>query len=141
MADIDIRPVPVDKLVTQSDVDLQNRYDRLLALDAEYAAKVDAFQKDLTEAQHIYRFIQKELANVKLAQQLARGDVVRVTCPTCKGTGMKPADVTGGRLFQQGSAFEQTRSSGVSVPPVIDERNRCPECQGQRWQIMERFKG
>jgi DnaJ-class molecular chaperone len=139
MADIDIKPVPVDKLATLSEDRLQARHERLTELDAEYSQRVETLAATLEEARRIHVFVQVELVNVDLAQKLARGDVVRVKCPACDGTGLKPADVMSGYV-QQGSAFESSGSK-ATVAPVIDERSRCSECKGQRWQIMERFKG
>ena len=141
MADIDVRPVPIDKLTTFTEGALKSRHQRLVELNSKYEQRVVTLKTDLAEAERVLRFIQQELANAALAQQLACGDVVRVKCPACQGTGMKPSDVTGGRV-RQGSAFENTGGgAALNSTPVIDERNRCPDCKGQRWQIMERFKG
>jgi hypothetical protein len=139
MSDIDIKPVPVDKMATFPEANLEDRRARLTVLDEEYTGRVESLTVELEEARRVHAFIKTELANVDLAQKLARGDVVRVKCPACKGTGMKPADVMSGRV-QHGSAFESSGTK-TTAAPVIDERNRCPDCKGQRWQIMERFKG
>lgn len=138
--EVDIRTVPVDRLATFEEAALQSRRTRLEYLLAQYAERVESTQKALDAEQKLYAFLQREHNHVVLAQRLAKGDVVRVVCPACKGSGMKAADVLSGQIStNRGSAFE-----GVGGPvgaPQIDERNRCPECKGQRWQIMDRFKG
>jgi molybdopterin converting factor small subunit len=137
--DLDVRPIPIDKLATFSAKALEDRHLRIEELCEEYGQRVERLQADLTEAQRVLNYLLKEKENVDLAQKLARGDVVRVVCPTCTGTGMKPADVMSGHVVKTGSAFEQT--SRPTAAPVIDERNRCTDCKGARWKIMDRFKG
>ena len=137
--DIDIRPVPVDKLTTFGEAALVGRQARLVELIEEYTQRAEQLAIDLKDAHRILVFLQTEKTNVALAQQLARGDMVRVVCPMCKGTGIKPADVLSGRVLQQGSAFEN--AGPVKTTTVIDERSRCVDCAGQRWIVMPRFKG
>jgi DnaJ-class molecular chaperone len=139
--DLDIRHVPVDKLTTLQDRALAGRRGRLVELLAEYKTLVETLQSDLEEAQKNYAFLQTEHENVVLAEKLASGLLVRVKCPACNGTGMKPANVISGQV-SKGSAFESTGKAPVTpTTPVIDEINRCTECKGQRWVIMERFRG
>lgn len=136
---IDVRGVPVDKLATFSSEQLAARKAKIVALISAYESCVEDARKHQEKAEKGYTFVQQELVNVELAQQLAQGNVVRVICSTCRGTGLKPADVLSGQIAQRGSAFEGV--GGAAAAPVIDERNRCPVCKGLRWQIMERFKG
>lgn len=138
--DIDIRHVPVDKLAASADASLSAREARLVALREEYEVRITQLREALEEAERIADFLQREYDNVLLAQKLARGDVVRVVCPVCKGTGMRPSNVAGGQI-SKGTAFESVGASKTTQAPVIDEHNRCRECSGQRWVIMERFKG
>jgi hypothetical protein len=137
--DIDVRPIPVDRLSTFEESALADRHRRLVAYVETYSQRVVSLCDELEEARRVLSFVEREKANAELAQQLIRGDVVRVICPTCDGTGMKPADVAGGRIHQ-GTAFESSKAATSDVP-VIDERNRCVDCTGQRWIIMPRFKG
>lgn len=137
--DIDIRPVPVDKLVEYQESALDSREQRILELCGEYSQQEDRLTTELEQVQKINTFLGRELENVRLAKQLAQGEVVRVVCPTCTGTGMKPADVQSGHVARAGSAFESTGKP--TSAPIIDERNRCAACKGQRWVIMPRFKG
>jgi DnaJ-class molecular chaperone len=138
--DLDIRHVSVDKLASFEMTALVARRERLAELLVEYQEKVVTLQTELEEAQKTVAFLQAEFDNAELAEKLARGDVVRVVCPDCRGTGMKPANVISGQV-SKGSAFESTGKPASTATPVIDEHNRCSNCKGQRWVIMERFKG
>lgn len=136
--DIDVRPVPVDKLVGFSASELASRHKRLIELREEFQARLAMLKTELEEVEKISTFIQTEYDHVVLAERLLKEDVVRVVCPSCKGSGMRPANVLGGQIHK-GGAFESV-GKPVSAS-VVDERNRCQECQGQRWIIMDRFKG
>ena len=136
--DLNIRHVAVDKLTTFTNDALTKRRERLEELRVESRAEFTTLQDALTHAKENVEFIQSEYDNVLLAERLARGDVVRVMCPACTGTGMKPANVISGQV-SKGSAFESVGKPPTA--PVIDEQNRCTECKGQRWVIMERFRG
>lgn len=136
--EVDVRPVPVDKLMTLPETALEARIARVTVLLGEYEAHVNALLTDLETAQRTHGYLQKELAQTELALQLSRGDVVRVICPGCRGTGMLASDVLSGRVRQTGSAFESAPFKG---PPVVEDRDKCKQCQGLRWVIMERFKG
>lgn len=136
--DLDIRHVPIDKLTVFTTDARVARRERLVELCAESQENLMALQDALNQAQKDVEFVQSEYDNVVLAEKLACGDVVRVMCPTCRGTGMKPANVISGQV-SKGSAFESVGKPPTA--PVIDEQNRCTECKGQRWVIMERFKG
>jgi hypothetical protein len=138
--DIDIKPVTVDKMATWEARALESRLSRIEELLQEHRERAVSLQEALTDTQTLVSFLEKEHANTQLAQQLSENIVVRVVCPDCKGTGMRPANVTTG-VVSQGSAFESVGKPVTTQTPVIDERNRCPGCKGQRWVIMERFKG
>jgi Zn finger protein HypA/HybF involved in hydrogenase expression len=137
--DIDIRPVAVDQLVQWEVSDLVGRRTRLEDLQTQFQTKVVALQEHLEEVQRIFSFIQAELKQVELAIRLVNEDIVRVICPTCKGTGMKPSDALSGQI-SKGSAFESVGKPNVAST-FIAEHLRCTSCKGQRWTIMERYKG
>ena len=138
--EVDVRVVPIDKLVTFARSALVSRQERLEVLVKNYDELVVSLGEKLSEAQRTSQFVNSELDTVKLAIELSDGDKVRVVCPTCNGSGMKPEDVLSGRIFKnQGSAFEG--GSAVRSAPLITKHNMCPDCQGKRWQIMPRFKG
>lgn len=136
--DIDIRPVPVDRLVTFDRGALVSRRDRLIALREEFQQRITSALTELAELETIMHLVESEYDSVVLAERLLNEDIVRVICPTCKGTGMRPSDVLSGQV-RHGSAFEATGKANVA--PVIDERSRCKDCQGLRWIIMDRFRG
>lgn len=138
--DIDIRPVLVDKLATFEEVDLTSRLTRIDALLQEFEARVAELQEQLEKSNQLVKFLNDEREKVLLARQLRKGDVVRVICPACKGSGMKSADVTSGRVSAPGSAFESIQG-GVTVAPEDDPLTRCTTCSGKKWVIMERYKG
>lgn len=138
-ADIDVRPVAVDKLTSFDDEGLASRLARVDSLIQEYTTAVAQLETQLDRSKNLLRFLTEEREKVLLAQSLKKGDVVRVVCPTCKGSGMKPTDVTSGRI-STGSAFEGIKG-GVTKSPTDDPRLRCPTCDGKKWVIMERYRG
>jgi hypothetical protein len=138
--DIDIRHVPVDKLTTWTETSLESRRIQIVNIRAEYEAKFVTASKELTEVTKIAKFLEQEQIYIELALELTKGNVVRVNCPECKGTGMRPANVLSGQV-SKGTAFEATGKPHAAKPSVIDEKNCCRECKGQRWVIMDRFKG
>lgn len=139
-ADIDIRPVVVDKLITFSEQNLTSRQARIEELIVEYDERIKTYETCLDEARTLRRFLGDEHDNVVLALKLKRGDVVRVVCPQCKGSGMKAVDVTTGRLASANrTAFETIKTNPIRIED--DPTLRCSECLGKRWVMMERFKG
>ena len=137
--DIPIRPVAVDTLVTWPTTELDSRRTQLEKLQEAFQGKVLVAQEELAQLQRVFSFIQDELKRVELAIRLVQEDIVRVVCPACTGTGMKAANVLAGQ-FSKGSAFESVGKPNTAST-VIEEHLRCTECKGQRWIIMERFKG
>ena len=137
--DIDIRPVPVDKLVTWAMSELESRRERLEQLQHEFSDRVVDLQKGLEEVERIASFVEVELAQVELSIRVVKEDIVRVVCPACQGTGMKASDALSGHV-SKGSAFESVGKPNT-VSTVIEPHLRCVSCKGQRWVIMERFKG
>lgn len=136
---IDVRPVPVDKMSSFKDEELLLREARVVELLAEYTKYVEILQKELEETTRNRDYLERESKNVNLAKLLKRGDLVRVVCHVCKGTGMKPTDVTTGRVSAlAGSAFETV---GKKLAPEDDPHLQCEECKGAKWVIMERYKG
>lgn len=139
--DIDIRPVLVDKLVAFTDQALEQRMARIVVLREEYQQRVVEQKEALERSERIFRFIEEEGEKAKLAQALKCGDVVRVVCPTCNGSGLKPVDATSGRI-QRKSAFETIGKEPTQANPAdIDPTERCVDCEGKRWILMDRFKG
>lgn len=136
--DIDIRPVNVDRLTTFEVHALTVRRQRIEELLAMHNEEGDQLRKALEANEALFRFLQNEHDAVVLAQQLKQGDVVRVVCPVCRGGGLKPVNVTSGRV-QRKSAFET--HGPVAEPVAAPEGEKCDACQGKRWQLMERFKG
>lgn len=140
--DIDIRPVLVDKLVEFTDIALTQRCDRLSVLVEEYQQKIATQEEALEKTKSLFRFLKDEHEKATLAVALKNGDVVRVVCPTCQGSGFKAVDVTSGRI-QRKSAFERIGSEAPKqLSPVdVDPSERCTHCKGNRWVLMDRFKG
>lgn len=137
---IDVRPVPVDKMATFKDEELSSREARVTELLTAYTEYVDSLRDDLAETERQKAFLEQEAKNVKLALLLKKGDLVRVVCPACKGSGMKPTDVTTGRVTAHaGSAFESVGKKDAR--PEDDPRFQCVECKGEKWVIMERYRG
>ena len=136
--DIDIRPVPIDKLTDLKETELSSRRTRIEAHVSQYETHIAELEETLERCKEIYTFLQRERDAVILAQKLQSGDIVRVVCPTCQGTGMKPTDVLSGRIKQSGSAFE---SKKAKPSREIDPALRCTDCEGKRWLLMDRFKG
>jgi molybdopterin converting factor small subunit len=135
--DIDIRPVHVDRLVTFNDTELESRQARIEELRDEYEKEVSNLRTRLEDAEKVHRFLLAEHELVVLARKLKCGDVVRVVCSSCAGTGVKPDDVTSGRI-RTPSAFETVGPAG---PPKPDPKSMCSQCEGKKWVLMDRFKG
>jgi hypothetical protein len=135
--DIDIRPVMVDQLTQFASQDLAARLTRIETLLQTYLLRRADADENLRRLNELCSFLEAEKAKVELAQRLQTGDVVRVVCPDCRGSGLKPTDVTSGRI-QTGSAFESVRAP---VQPENDPRLQCGKCEGKKWIIMERYRG
>lgn len=141
MADIDVRPVGIDKLVKLPQASLASRAERIATLLTEYEEKCSVLKVQLEESQRITRFLHQEKDAVELAGRLQREEIVRVVCPTCKGSGMKPTETTGGQLHKK-TAFETIGSTKAPTKePEIAPADRCTDCDGKKWTLMERFKG
>lgn len=136
--DIDIRPVHVDRLVTFEDTELESRQTRIEVLRDEYEKEVSNLRERLENAEELHRFLLTEHGAVVLARKLKCGDVVRVVCPSCAGMGLKPTDVTSGRISVP-TAFEKV--GPATGPPVPDPKSMCSRCEGKKWILMDRFKG
>ena len=140
--DIDVRPVPVDLLVTQTPVLVLDRRARIEGHLTTYRVRCERLQGELKIAEGVYKFLQQEYANVILVQRLQAGDVVRVVCTGCQGTGLKPTDVTSGQIHRK-SAFEtvgDTQRVKTLTPMEADPKDRCTVCEGKRYQLMERYR-
>jgi hypothetical protein len=139
--DIDIRPLNLDRLVQLNEAALASRKARIDALLVEFEERCAVLKEELDARENITRFLRKEQAAAILADRLQREEIVRVKCPKCQGSGMKPTDTTGGQLHKK-SAFE---SVGQTVSPTKKEEiapaDRCTECDGKKWVLMERFRG
>jgi DnaJ-class molecular chaperone len=135
--DVKVQPVPVDTLTTLEDSAVAKRRETIERGIEAYEESCKELEETLAQRQHILEVLRREHDNVILAQKLKLGDVVRVVCPTCKGSGFSPDDVTSGRV--RGSAFEG-RNLG-SEPQLQDNRDACKECSGNRYVVLERFKG
>jgi hypothetical protein len=139
--DLDVRPVVVDKLVEFTDQALAQRVERLVVLCKRYEERVASQEEALAQSRQLFRFVQDEQEKAKLAQALKCGDIVRVVCPSCQGSGLKPIDATSGRV-QRKSAFETIGSETKPESSTdIDPAERCKECQGKKFVLMDRFKG
>ena len=138
--DIDVRPVPVDKLAAFKEEELSSRQARVVELLTAYTQYVEDLRSELEATERNKNFLEREFKNAELAVLLKRGDLVRVVCPSCKGSGMKPTDVTKGRVATAaGSAFEKLGNKDAQ--PEDDPRLQCIECKGEKWVIMERYRG
>lgn len=141
--EIDVRPVPVDKLVEFTDLALTQRVERIGVLVKEYQQRITAEEEALKRTKSLFRFLEEEESKALLAVALKCGDVVRVICPVCKGSGLKPVDATSGRI-QRKSAFETVGPAPrtqLPSPAEVDPTDRCKACEGKRWVLMDRFKG
>lgn len=137
---IDIRPVAVDKMAAFKDEELTSRQARVTELLNAYNQYVEDLREELEETERNQAFLETEAKNVELAILLKRGDLVRVVCPICNGSGMKPTDVTTGRIATNaGSAFETVGKKDAR--PEDDPRFQCEKCKGDKWVIMERYRG
>jgi Zn finger protein HypA/HybF involved in hydrogenase expression len=141
MEDLGVRPTSVDLLVTLPEADIASRRTILEVQLANYNTKCEELKTVLAAAETTRQCLQQEYDNVLLVQQLQSGEIVRVICPACKGSGLKPTDVTSGQLHRK-SAFEGV---GETVNPMrpreVDPKDRCPACEGKRYQLMERYRG
>ena len=136
-----IRPASVDLLVNTSPESVASRRVTLEAHLATYNAKCEQLRTTLDAAETTRKFLQQEHDNVVLVQQLQSGELVRVICAACKGSGLKPTDVTSGQLHRK-SAFETVGEAVVPIrsPLEVDPKDRCPACEGKRYQLMERYR-
>ena len=135
--DVKVQPAAVDTLVTLDEDALASRRTKIEQSVEAYTKSCKELEATLTQRQHTLSVLRREHDNVILAQKLKLGDVVRVVCPTCKGSGQSPDDVTSGRV--RGSAFEGRNLGGD--PKLQDKRDPCKMCGGNRYVIYERFKG
>jgi len=135
--DIDIRPMVVDQLTQFASQDLVLRLARIEVLLQDYLLRRADAEDNLKQLSDLCTFLESEKTKALLAQRLQTGDVVRVVCPDCRGSGLKPTDVTSGRI-QTSSAFESVRAP---VVPTDDPRLQCGKCEGKKWIIMERYRG
>jgi len=141
MEDLGVRPASVDILVTVPPADVASRRAIIEKHLVTYNEKCEQLRTALTDAEKTQHFLQQEHINVILVQQLQSGEIVRVVCPVCKGGGLKATDVTSGQLHRK-SAFENV---GETVVPMqssleVDPKDRCPACEGRRYQLMERYR-
>lgn len=139
---IDVRPISVDILVTQVEDQVAQRRVRIEGHLKTYGEQCDRLRASLQAAESMFKFLQQEHANVVLVQRLQAGDVVRVVCTGCQGTGLKPTDVTSGQIHRK-SAFEtvgDTQRVKVLTPMEADPKDRCTVCEGKRYQLMERYR-
>lgn len=138
---IDIRPVTVDKLTLFKDEELAKRTARIITLLFCIEDNITRLQRELNEVLALKDFLEKELKNAELAILLKKDDLVRVICPVCKGSGLKPTDTTSGRITSNrtNSAFETLGKRNVL--PEEDPHLQCNHCKGAKYIIMERYKG
>jgi len=134
--DIDIRPMMVDQLAVFDEPALASRKLRIETLLTLYKNTCETLRMQLDRADQVRIFLEDEYKKVDLADKLARGEMVRVICPECRGSGLRPMDVTSGRI-QTASAFEKFQGP----PPDKDPRLQCPKCEGQKWLLMDRYRG
>lgn len=138
---VDLRPVVVDKLVTLPAEAITQRLQRAEELVAHFDRRCADLRAALETAQVTYRFLVQERDNAILVQKLQAGIVVRVVCPSCKGSGLKPSDVLSGQVHRK-SAFESVGETVRHIEPSeMPETERCTECGGKRWVLMDRFCG
>lgn len=140
---LDIRPLSVDRLVQDTEHNITDRRDRLLQWRDRGVRIVETAQAHLEKSKDVFEFVERELEGAELAIKLKRDDIVRVECPACKGTGLRPEDVTSGQYKQPSTAFSTTTSTPRTQqkPTRPTEKQRCQTCEGKRWIIMTRFKG
>lgn len=136
--DIKVQPVPFERLLQFAKEELVSRKETLTSDVSRYSTMITMFEEDLVVAKKRYDFLSKELENVTTVLRILNDDLVRVACPDCKGSGAKAVDVQSARLT--GSAFE-LGGSPTRSPTEIDPRYRCERCGGQRWVVMERYRG
>ena len=141
MDDFGIRPASVDMLVTMPVEDIALRRVTLETHLVTYNEKCTQLRTALEAAETTRVCLQQEHDNVILVQQLQSGELVRVVCAACKGSGLKPTDVTGGRLHRQ-SAFETVgvTVTAIKSPLEVNPKDWCPACEGKRYQLMERYR-
>jgi len=141
VVDVNIRPVTFDRLIQLEEVELQNREGTLAESVVKFAARLDLLKKRVETDEKIHAFLVAEHEKVTTALKVKRDELVRIVCPTCKGTGVRTADVLSGKI--RGTAFEGTGAGGSTIVQnaEIDPTNACPTCEGKRWQLMLRFKG
>ena len=140
--DVDVRAVPVDRLTSFTPEALADRSRRLDSLVATYQQRSEELRVFLGKVRQIYEFLVEQQENAVLAKKLQSGDVVRVVCSACQGTGLRPTDVFSGRVHKQGSAFESlTVKAYQETRKKIDPELQCETCEGKCWVLMERFKG
>jgi hypothetical protein len=138
---VDLRPLAVDKLVTLPAEAVVQRRQRAEELVAHFEQRCADLRVRLEEAQTLYRFLVQERDNAVLALRLQANEVVRVICPTCKGSGLKPTDVLAGQIHRK-SAFETVGEPVRRIEPSdVPETERCSACGGKRWVLMDRFCG
>jgi hypothetical protein len=137
---LDIRAVPVDRLAEEDERNIQSRLDRLQTWKDRGYKIVESLKDGHEKAQQNYLFVEQELEGAKLALLLKRGEKVRVECPDCGGTGLRPEDVTSGQ-YRTGNAFSAGSTSAHAKPPLPTDRQKCQRCEGKRWVIMTRFRG
>jgi hypothetical protein len=138
---VDIRPTSVDILVTLSTESVAVRRQRAEELVALFDQRCAALRATLERDAAVHRFLVQERDNAILVQRLQEGIVVRVVCQRCKGSGFRPSDVLSGQLNRK-SAFETIGEPVKRLEPIeAPEAERCEECGGKRWVLMERYCG
>lgn len=133
---VDIRPMGIDQLATFDAVALRARKERIDYLLTVFTARCTSLHATLQKMVATKTFLEEEQQRAVVALKLQAGDVVRVVCPECKGSGLKPMDVTTGRI-QTTSAFETLKGP----VPVKDPRLCCSMCEGHKWVLMDRYRG
>lgn len=139
LEDLNVRPIAIDKLVQFQPGALASRLAQVETHLQEYAARCATLRDELSNSERVCEFLEKERDAVILAQKLQEGNIVRVVCPQCQGSGMKPHDMTSGQLSRK-TAFESVGSSSP-VPTEIDPADQCASCQGHKWILMDRYRG
>lgn len=139
--DVPVCPTFFDQLLQLSEADLQLREGTLAESVAKFEERLSLLKKRVETDTRVHTFLVAEYEKVTTALKVKRDELVRVVCPTCKGTGMRVADVLSGKI--RGTAFEGTGagSSIIVQNAEVDPANACPTCEGKRWQLMSRFKG
>jgi len=138
--EVDIRPVPVDKLSTWTVEELTRRQTRAQELCSIYAQYVQAAQAELESLRRVHTFLTSANYDATLSLKIVQDKVVRVKCMECNGTGQKALDVESGRIMRK-SAFEFNQPTGPIVMTEIPDEFKCTNCQGRGWLLMERYSG